>query len=223
VTAKGGSREKSTYDGRIAIPYIVLLLLNLIGMCIGVWNLVVGTVEGYTIQSVILNLVWTFYNVIILAVCAAVAWEQREVRRTVRVTAELPAKLMLPDNTQLDVNTIDLSEGGTMVKLPRNVSLPLGTKVKVALCPDMEVVWTEGEITRSAGEILAMKFMPMNLRQERQLIFAIFGRADAWMHWAERRPADKVGTAFGKVLRLGMAGAVKPILGEKSKGQRARA
>jgi len=67
----------------------------------------------------------------------------------------------------------------------------------------------DADVTRSSSEILAMKFNPLSLPQERQLIYAIFGRADAWLHWAERRPADKVGTAFGNLFRLGLTGAKK--------------
>lgn len=214
VTAKGTNREKNYFDRRIALPYIVLLTLNVIGFVVGVWNLF--THFGEEADSLILNLLWTAYNIVILAVCTAVAWEQREIRRSVRITAELPARLKLADGTEVDVRTVDLSEGGVMLRLPRSVSLALGSRVQVALLPDVQLVWTDADITRSSGDILAMKFAKLSLPQERQLIYAIFGRADAWLHWAERRPADKVGTSFGKLFALGIGGAKKALTPSKS-------
>lgn len=209
VTVKGGNRQNTFFDRRIAVPYIALLALNLTGAVIGIWRLVAG--DAQDIDSLILNLVWTAYNVILLAVCTGVAWEQREVRRSVRIAAELPARVGLPDGTELEVKTVDLSEGGVMLRLPQPVSIPLGASVRVALMPDFDLVWTGASVTRSDENILAMKFDAMDLRQERQLIYAIFGRADAWIHWAERRPADRVGTSFGKLVAIGFAGLRKAI------------
>lgn len=214
VTAKGTSRDHSSFDAKIALPYIVLLTLNVIGLCVGLWRLF--THFGDDADSLVLNLLWTGYNIVILGVCTAVAWEQREVRRAVRITAELSARLRLPEGIEVDARTVDLSEGGVMIRLPRTLSLPLGTRVQVALLPDVELVWTEADVTRSAGEILAVKFTRLSLPQERQLIYAIFGRADAWLHWAERRPADRVSSSFGKIFALGMNSARKALTPSKS-------
>lgn len=214
VTAKGTNRDKSSFDFKIALPYVVLLVLNLVGFFVGLWRLF--THFGEDADSLVLNLLWTGYNVVILGVCTAVAWEQREIRRSVRITAELPARLRLSDGTEIDARTMDLSEGGVMIRMPRTLSLPLGTRVQVALVPEFNLVWTEADVTRSAGEILAMKFATLSLPQERQLIYAIFGRADAWLHWAERRPADKVGSSFGKIFALGMSSVKKALTPSKS-------
>lgn len=209
VTAKGTNRDQGFFDRRIAWPYIVLLVLNGVGFCAGGWRLL--TDFGEDAESLVLNLLWTSYNLVILTVCTAVAWEQREVRRSVRVTAELPARLRLPDGTTLEVRTVDLSEGGVMLRLPQAVSLPLGTTVRVALMPDAALVWTSADITRSSGEILAMKFGKLELPQERQLVYAIYGRADAWLRWSDRREPDQVGPAFGKLFALGLGGAKKAL------------
>ena len=209
VTAKGTNRDHTYFDSKIALPYIILLVLNVIGFLVGIWKLF-GQF-GDNADSIVLNLLWTAYNIIILGVCTAVAWEQREVRKTVRITAELPAKVRLADGTEMTVRTIDLSEGGVMVRLPQAINMPLGTRIEVALLPDSDLVWTEADITRSAGEVLAMKFAKMTLPQERQLVYAIFGRADAWLHWADRRADDRVGSSFGKIFSLGV-GSVKKAL-----------
>lgn len=214
VTSKGVQRERGYFDRKIAVPYVVLLTLNGVGFGVGLWRLALDF--GQATDTLLLNLAWTAYNLVILTVCVAVAWEQREVRRTVRVIAELEARLRLPDGSETEVRTVDLSEGGVMVRLQRAVSLPLGARVQVALIPERGAVWTEADVTRSAGDILVMKFAPMDLGQERQLIYALFGRADAWMHWADRRARDRVGSSFGKLFSLGYGGARKVLTPSKS-------
>ena len=220
VTAKGTNRERTRYDRKIAMPYLVLLGLNVAGLVFGIVKLIKGVDGEVMVESLALNMIWTLYNVVILAVCAAVAWEQREVRRAVRISAELPARVRLPDGVELEAVTVDLSEGGTMLRLPTAVSLPFGTRFQVALTPELEVVWIDADVTRSTGDILAAKFAKMSLAQERQVIYAIFGRADAWLHWAERRPPDKIGDAFGKILRLGLSGVRRVF--SSSPGQQAK-
>lgn len=209
VTDKGTTRDHTAFDGRIALPYVVLLGLNLFCALIAIVRIFV--VDDVRVDSVLLNLLWTGYNIVILAVCTAVAWEQREVRRSVRVNTALPARVILPGDKESIATTIDLSEGGTMLRLPEEASLPVGTPVRVALIPDFDLVWTDAVVTRSDGSVLAVQFEHLNLAQERQLIYAIFGRADAWIHWAERRPPDKVRSSFGKIFALGFLGAKKAI------------
>lgn len=214
VTPKGTRREHSAFDARIAWPYLVLLVMNLFGFAYGTWRLL--TQFGDDADSLVLNLLWTTYNIVILGVCTAVAWEQREVRRSVRVTAELPARLQLPDGTEVEGRTVDLSEGGVMLRLSCSVNLPLGSRVQVALLPGQEPVWTPVDVTRSGREILALKFAPMSLAQERQLIFALFGRADAWMNWSEPRPPDRIGSSFGELCELGLLSARKALGASKT-------
>lgn len=209
VTDKGTTRDHTAFDGRIARPYVVLLALNVFCALIAIVKILFD--DGVRVDSVVLNLFWTAYNIIILAVCTAVAWEQREIRRSVRVNAALPARVILPGGKESMATTIDLSEGGTMLRMNETASLPIGTQVRVALIPDFDLVWTDAVVTRSEGQVLAMQFEDLNLAQERQLIYAIFGRADAWIHWAERRPPDKVRSSFGKIFALGFLGARKAI------------
>lgn len=214
VTAKGTRREHSAFDARIAWPYITLLGLNLIGFAAGTWRLL--TQFGDDTASLVVNLLWTTYNVVILGVCTAVAWEQREVRRTVRLSAELPARLRLAEGVEMEGRTMDLSEGGVMLRLSHSVNLPLGTRVEVSLMPEAEPVWMQADVTRSGREILAMKFAPMSLVQERQLIYALFGRSNAWMHGSEPRPRDRVGTSFGELCELGLHSAKKALSASRS-------
>lgn len=210
VTAKGGLVQKEYFDRDIAKPYVVLLVLNAVGMVIGVmrflfWN-------THEIDTVVLNMLWTIYNMIITGAALSVAWESKQVRKTIRVNSEVGARIRLQDGTEIDAHTLDISEGGTGVRLQQPLALDNGTELEVALVPDRKLVWIGAHVTRSAGNLLTMQFKPLSLEQERALIYAIFGRADAWVKWAEKRPVDKLTTSFKEVIHFGVEGTQKILL-----------
>ncbi|MGV2528258.1 UNVERIFIED_CONTAM: UDP-forming cellulose synthase catalytic subunit, partial [Bacillus thuringiensis] len=64
VTAKGGVIEKAYFDWTIARPYVVLLLLNLVGFAVGIGKLFFFS--GDEVITLIINMVWTTYNVLLL-------------------------------------------------------------------------------------------------------------------------------------------------------------
>src|SRR5690606_10020857 len=93
VTAKGGVIDRSYFDWKMARPYIVVLLLNLAGVAAGLYRL--GFDPEVSLATVLINLTWTFYNIVISAASVAVAAEARQIRAEPRVYAELPATLGL--------------------------------------------------------------------------------------------------------------------------------
>lgn len=207
VTAKGGLVEKEYFDRDIAKPYIVLLLLNFIAFWIGAARgLYFNTHE---LDTVFLNMFWTMYNMILLGAAVSVAWESRQIRRTIRVEVSVPADLRLPDGRVVATATRDISEGGVALRLPRALALEPGSDVEVALVPAYQRVWMPATVVRLGKDVLSLRFKPLNLAQERQLIYAIFGRADAWMHWSSGRRPDRIGESFGEVARYGISGITR--------------
>ena len=210
VTAKGGMNNEEYFDRDIAKPYVVLLIVNLVGLLVGAvrflyWN-------THEVDTVVLNIIWTIYNSIIIGAALAVAWESRQVRRSIRVNALIDARVRIPDGPEITGVTMDISEGGTGIKLVTAQSIPAGAQVLVALAPEYRVVWTPSKVIRSKGNTLFLEFIqPMSLDQERQLIYAIFGRADAWVSWSADRPTDRIGESFRSVLEFGLIGALRIV------------
>ena len=64
VTAKGGLVEEEYVDWVISRPYIYLVLLNLVGVAVGIWRFMYGPENE--ILTVWVSIVWVFYNLIIL-------------------------------------------------------------------------------------------------------------------------------------------------------------
>lgn len=207
VTAKGGMNNEAYFDRDIAKPYIYLLLLNLLGLVVGIGRFVYW--NTHEVDTVVLNMVWTVYNSIIIGAALSVAWESRQVRRSIRVNVAIDAKVRIPDGPEIDGMTVDISEGGTGIKLNQAQSIPQGAEIQVALAPEHRVVWTPCKVVRSKGESLFLEFVqPMGIDQERQLVYAIFGRANAWVSWSADRPNDRIGESFRAILDFGLSGAL---------------
>lgn len=91
VTAKGGLVEEEYVDWVISRPYIFLVLLNLVGVAVGIWRYFYG--PPTEMLTVVVSMVWVFYNLIVLGGAVAVSVESKQVRRSHRVEMTMPAQL----------------------------------------------------------------------------------------------------------------------------------
>lgn len=91
VTAKGGLVEEEYVDWVISRPYIFLVLLNLVGVAVGIWRYFYG--PPTEMLTVVVSMVWVFYNLIVLGGAVAVSVESKQVRRSHRVEMTMPAAI----------------------------------------------------------------------------------------------------------------------------------
>ena len=208
VTAKGGMVKESYFDSTIAKPYMVILVLNFLGLGFGFVRVFFWNTDE--IDTVILNMIWTVYNLIIVGAALSVAWESKQVRSTIRVDTELPVEVKAGGKL-FTGHTLDLSEGGTAVRLKGHLDLERDSPVEVKINVGKRAVWFQGRSTRSTGDLLCMEFEELDLQQERHLLHCIFGRADAWVSWAQNRDVDHPGHAFLEVLSFGYYGVFRVI------------
>jgi len=66
--------------------------------------------------TVVMNVIWSCFNIILLGVCTAVAREMRQLRSTVRINIVTPLMAKLPDGRLVAGETIDMSSGGTSIR-----------------------------------------------------------------------------------------------------------
>lgn len=206
VTAKGGVVDNDYFDKDIAKPYYLLFLLNVIGLAVGLVRIYT---DAEHVDTVMLNIGWTIYNLIIIGGALAVASERRQVRKAVRVRVELPALLRLPDGEVLETETLDVSQSGAAVRLPSGVELPPGTSVGVVLLPERSDVWIDATVRRSKQNVLAVQFAALSIAQESALVAALYGRADAWIRWRNMQHRDRPMHALLEVAQHGIIGATK--------------
>jgi cellulose synthase (UDP-forming) len=203
VTAKGGVIDNDYFDWRMARPYIVVLVLNLIGAVVGLVKL--GT-DPATTTVLLINLGWTFYNIIIISAAVAVAGESRQIRGEPRVFARLPATLWLADGTPVACTTNDFSQGGLGIRLPDDVSVPNGSPVHVSLSRDDEECVLPAVVRFSHGQVVGLRFSGLDLTQQQNLIRMTFSRADLWAaNWGKGAVDTPLG-ALAEVSAIGLRG-----------------
>jgi len=204
VTDKGGIIDREFFDWKLARPYIVLLLCNLTGLGFGIHQLLWG--DPSTSTTVLINLAWTLYNLIITSAAAAVASETRQVRSEPRVRAALPVRVTLADGRQMLCRTQDFSQRGLGLQLPEGETLACGAPIRVSLSRNNRTNDFDATVVFSKGNLIGAQFTPLSLRQQSDLVRLTFSRADTWAEsWGSSKP-DTPLAALGKVSTIGLGG-----------------
>ena len=213
VTAKGGVVNRSFFDTRIAQPFLLMLFLNFIGLlmaipryfAINLWpfnTFYDGTHPG----TIVMNVIWTCFNIVILGVATAVAWESQQRRQTVRVAMNVPADVVLADGTVVQGVTADLSSGGVRIDIDRSFTALPGEAVKVVF-PVLDGDATlPGTVISADGRSLRAQFDPLNLQEEEALTMVLYSRADTWLGWGEAREVDHPLRSLGRIFQLSIHG-----------------
>lgn len=205
VTAKGGVIAKDYFDWRMSVPFLFLLVLNLIGLGGGMWRLFTG--DG-TVSTVLINLIWGSYNIMIASASVYVANEARQQRKTPRVSAVIPATIVFANGRTLACKTRDFSITGVGLTLPAQAHLTIGEKVRIALSRDELEAVLPGTVV-NAGNSIGVAFDELNLFQQRQLGQITFSRADAWAGaWGTAKP-DTPLVSLRDVFNLGVVNLLR--------------
>jgi cellulose synthase (UDP-forming) len=206
VTDKGGVIRESFFEWSLARPYIVLLVVNLVGFAAGLVSLLVQ--PGLDVRlTVLLNLFWTFYNIVVASAAVGVASEEKQMRQTPRVQMDLPAALCMPDGRRIVCRTADFSQGGLGLMLPQGVPLPQrGDEVSVSIFRNEYEAVLPAEVSNGRGRMVGLSFHDLTLEQEQDLARVTFARADAWTDfWGHKEPDDPL-VALGRIARVGLKG-----------------
>src|SRR5215469_12441118 len=209
VTVKGGVVRRSFFDRRIALPFLLLLALNIAGLVMAERRWVT---DPFHHDTVIMNAVWTVYNVVILSVATSVAWERKQRRRQVRVNVRVPLILVTPDGQRLAGVTTQVSGRGTMTRLSRALPLSRGSSVVLALqgTPPCEI---HAQVASRSKRRINLCFPELSLAQEKYLVSLIYCRPEAWVGWQRQRPSDRPLRSLGHIVWLGVRGIGVVLVG----------
>jgi cellulose synthase (UDP-forming) len=204
VTAKGGLVKESRFDRKIAGPYIVLLLLNLLGLAFGIPRILWW--DSAHPGTVIMNMVWTLYNVVILGVTCAVALENKQLRGRVRVTLKVPIILGLGEGQQFQTETMDLSSTGLALRIPRGLKIAPGDRLTVQFALRFAQHEIPATVVDNKAGVLRLQFLPLTLAQEEELTRVLYSRADSWLSSAAERERDRPLKSLGLLAKLSVRG-----------------
>ena len=227
VTAKGGVVNRTFFDSRIAAPYLLMLALNVVGILAAIpryfqfpsvdaafplnllvlpLNLLARMHDTNHLGTIVMNVIWTLFNVVILGAAIAVAREQQQRRQTVRIDVEVPGRVTLPNGTVITGSTVNMSTGGLMMRLARDLGAEAGQTIKLTFpVLDGEAI-LPATVVETDGPMLRAQFDPLLIHQEEALTMLLYSRADSWLGWGEAREADRPLRSLARIFRISMGG-----------------
>jgi len=203
VTSKGGRIEKTYFDGKIALPLVILILLNLTGALYGCWRLYMGDAP---LDTMVFNLVWISYNLLILGAAASVCVELKQVREFPRIPVSIKAMIHFANGRSMKSETVDVSEGGLALTMPDGVNFTLGEETGVSLFANNTEYRFNGKLIFAGGGRCSVRFDDLSPERYRELIAVLFGRPNAWVHWADERIEDHPLRSLRLLVRTAFSG-----------------
>ncbi len=232
VTAKGGVVKQTFFDARIAQPFIVLLIFNLAGLLIAIPRFFIWDRDRP--GTVLMNVLWCLFNLIIVGVCIAVARELRQLRTTVRINVVTPVMARMADGTPIageTVNivapgrtaltagrpisgeTINMSSGGTSIRFPESVDLSPQTRVWLTFAYPAPATEIPASVVSSEGSVLRVRFDDLTIAEQEVLTMVLYSRADSWLGWGESRESDNVLLSLGRIFQISFMGMISTFQG----------
>ncbi len=207
VTSKGGILETELYDARVMRPLMILVMVLMAAILAGIYRL--NFTELFPGDAAVLwmNLFWCCYSAFTVLAALAVGRERRQVRTQPRVRVRQPVALYFDGRRSLMGRTEDLSLGGGLLRMD-DAAGDVTANEEVIL--NFEQI--EGDASVPARVVavnnreVRVEFRPTSLDEERTIVSAVFGRADAWLNWDDR-PADTVGKSL-----VDLSGAIRSLM-----------
>jgi len=212
VTEKGGLVKKSYFDKGIAKPLLVMLALDFIGLIVGVVRVFLG--DGSDLDTLILNVIWTVYNLIIISASLGVCMETKQERLSHRVPVNVKGMLRFDTGRTIRTQSIDMSEGGlSFERFDGSSDVPVGMHVSVVLFSNNQEYVFEGKVAHVFQDRYCIAFDDMDIEEEKELIAFLFGRPNAWRMWADEREVDKPLRSLKNVIHKGVEGIQRVSMG----------
>ena len=210
VTAKGGVVKRTFFDTRIAQPFLVMLIFNIAGLIIAIPRFFIWDTSRR--GTVVMNVIWCLFNVIILGVCTAVARELMQRRSTVRIRIMTPLVVKLADGRSISGETVDMSNGGAGIRLSEALGSELPLKVQLAFPLPAVKIELPASVVSLEGSVLRVRFEDLSIAEQEVLTIALYSRADSWLGWGESRDTDHVLRSLVRIFQISMRGLKETIV-----------
>ncbi|HUV96158.1 MAG TPA: UDP-forming cellulose synthase catalytic subunit, partial [Acidobacteriaceae bacterium] len=206
VTAKGGVVKRTFFDAKIAQPFLIMLLFNITGLVVAIPRFFIWDRDRP--GTVIMNVIWCFFNIVILGVCNAVAREMRQLRTTVRIAIVTPVMAKLKDGRLVAGETIDMSSGGTSIRFSEALDLEPSSDIRLVFPLPTGSNDLPAAVVSSEGTVLRVRFENLTIAEQEILTMVLYSRADSWLGWGESREPDNVLRSISRIFQISMHGLV---------------
>lgn len=180
VTDKGDLTDRDYFDAYTVRPLIITVLLMVGSMIwVGV-RYYMNYYTGIDPRVILFNIAWGCFSTIILLASIAVAKESKQIRKTIRIYANLPTKVLFSDGSHMLTRTFDISMGGARVALQKGEDLRYKVPVQIELGLGNEIAHVPLRAAGVGNNDIRVEFDNLPLSERRKLVRVVLSRADAW-------------------------------------------
>lgn len=199
VTRKGFESDGPYYDWRSARPVFAFIAVNLVAVLFVGYRAEMQPDEG---SAILINSVWSVYNLIILGACVFVAYEQPSQGSLWRHERQLPMRISGEGANPLWTETRELSIEGVLAVLPPGSAVAgrgrLDLYYEFGGSYGLPFETVRSRVLADGSVEASLRFTPLDFEQQCEVYQAIFGSAANWIdtNFEEDRPLR----SFGRVL-----------------------
>jgi len=204
VTDKGNTLADTRFDRKISTPTRWMLGLNFLGVLVAPYRMFIKDPDHP--GTVIMNLVWILFNIVILGVAAAVAHEQKQRRQSVRIEAKIPMTLTHASGAAIRGVSVDMSIGGASVEVQEGSDFAIGDRLRVAFPEHSGNEEIGASVVGLRGREVRVAFLVPTIAEQETLTRALYSRADAWISSIDSKELDRPLVSLGRVIVLSWFG-----------------
>ncbi len=207
VTDKGGIIEREIYDGRTMRPLLILALVLVGTIGVGFWRFFFTELFPGDASVIAMNLFWCIYSLFTVSAALAVGRERRQLRSTPRISVRQPITLYFDGLKSAMGQTENMSLGGASLKLDDGID-DLSRDADVLVHFDQLDAAVPARIAGMNGRQVRLAFDAKSIGDQRTIVNAAFGRADAWLGWTNRENDTIRRSLFDLSAAIGSLGAL---------------
>jgi cellulose synthase (UDP-forming) len=156
--------------------------------------------------TVVMNVIWVLFNMVIVGSANAVAFESRQLRSDVRIDQHIPTEVRLPGGHIIFGQSSDMSLGGAALKLEEPRALAIGSSIEAVYPLRDRQASFQATVVSANGVDLRLKYERLSVEEEELMTLILYSRADTWLTQSEKREVDRPLRSFGHLVALSVKG-----------------
>ena len=171
------------------LPYLFVLSLNLAGFFIGLVDIIFFGTSQQGLE--VFYLLWTTYNLMLLAAMLAVAQEASQVLRHTSLRQHLTAMIKLPSGRTVSCTTENFPASKLQLSLPIPVTVSTDAPVSLSIFHAHRELTLSATVVVQQGLKLDVHISDANQKDYQLFATTVLSRGQDWPKWLPGHSADR--------------------------------
>jgi cellulose synthase (UDP-forming) len=185
----GNTSPKTRFSLGVGLPYMFVLYLNLAGFVSGMSGVLLSSTSPREIT--VMFLLWSAYNLMLLAAVFAIAEEARQVLKHTRSRLRMPVMIKLPSGRTVSCTTENFPEPVLKLVLPTPVAVEAGSPVSISIFHGHREVVLSAMVLTRRDLALSLSVAEATLSDYQNFAVSALSRGPEWPKWLPGQRADR--------------------------------